>query len=792
MTNRDSSNLNRRHFLGYVALGTFGLLAKDLVYPASAMADNEVLNQKLSTLEKYHIFVPYKIARNGGKQTFTLRSGEPCQVEIPFKTQENQEITIKNRGQDGKDITVVLHTLYDRQLRIADQVYQEIFKNTPVIKESSKNKCKVVYYDIEAGEYINDLIALDFLDYIISSSKLDKKIQERYQIASINSRLLGIEQAIETALAQSQLTDIEKKLIRGTFAYVRAGEPVPDFKALTDIDSIVVNSALPLEIKQTYSLASANSRGLTVDFILVGLINDNQQLTPEEKTKYLSTYEQVCDGKTVEDEATLKSLDSLILNAKILDNAKVVYSIARTQNLLKDKDKNKEDFDKIVAAILQDADNLDNLKDRLTNIENIGESIVPIATRILKNLGIETETGVSVGSLNANLAILGGGSVAAGGLGMLGGLVVATGGAALIGAAGILSIALVSEMDSEDKKILGVAISTGTVAGGATVLAAWTAASALGVAGTLSGAAAITTTISALGGLSLMTGGAALVASGTAFLIWSLLKAGKTRDQSILHQLETRNYTYTEDTIPGYLGELIKNNLLNTYKYNNIFSAPNIPLDKLSSALSAWVSINPSEKVIALIDTSGFWGKAGIVFTDGRLLWTNNSSEYQDLAGFFKTEKNLSLLLSDYKQKNSLFQLKKVVDILSDDKYATNLSKLQELVAITSSDKKLKELLAIEDKNKLSKLKSAVDILSDKEYSQNFSKLKEVIDILSNEPELASFLPPQLVSQLSDEQYKKELFKLKEVVEMLSDESDRDKLTNLLREIGLRYKYSVV
>ncbi len=40
-------------------------------------------------------------------------------------------------------------------------------------------------------------------------------------------------------------------------------------------------------------------------------------------------------------------------------------------------------------------------------------------------------------------------------------------------------------MDSEDRKNLGIAISTGTIAGAATVLGAWTAASALGVAGTI-------------------------------------------------------------------------------------------------------------------------------------------------------------------------------------------------------------------------------------------------------------------------------------------------------------------
>ena len=362
MTHLNISPLNRRSFLSYVALGTLGLLTKDLLDPASAMADSEGLGKNFSTLENYHIFVPYTTARVGGKQTFTLRSGEPCQVAIPSKTQDSQQITIKGRGQDGKDITVVLHTLYDRQLGIKEEIYQEIDKNTQFVEEASKAKCKFVYEQVEDGEYIDDLIALDFLDYVIYSSKLGSKIQERYQIASTNSRLLGIWQAIESTLAQSKLTEAEKKLIRGTFAYVRAGEPVPDFKALTDIDSIVASSALPLEIKQSYSLSSANSRGLTVDFILVKQINDSQ-LIAEQKQNYLSIYQQVRDGKTVEDTATLNSLDSFINKAKIPENAKAVYSIARKQNL-ENQVASSEKADAFVQTAQAFKDQLTDAKDK--------------------------------------------------------------------------------------------------------------------------------------------------------------------------------------------------------------------------------------------------------------------------------------------------------------------------------------------------------------------------------------------------------------------------------------------
>ena len=95
MTHLNISSLNRRSFLSYVALGTLGLLTKDLLDPASAMADSEGSDKNISRLETYHIFVPYTTARNRGKETFTLRSGEPCQVAIPSKAQDSQREHLK-------------------------------------------------------------------------------------------------------------------------------------------------------------------------------------------------------------------------------------------------------------------------------------------------------------------------------------------------------------------------------------------------------------------------------------------------------------------------------------------------------------------------------------------------------------------------------------------------------------------------------------------------------------------------------------------------------------------------
>ncbi|WP_335184842.1 hypothetical protein [Nostoc sp.] len=118
-------------------------------------------------------------------------------------------------------------------------------------------------------------------------------------------------------------------------------------------------------------------------------------------------------------------------------------------------------------------------------------NLVPDAITMAQATGIKAGTGVAISSLsgsaatNSTLSFLGGGSVAAGGLGMLGGLAVATGGAALIGAATLVSVASPSltQMDSEDKKNLGIAAGTGIVTSAA-LSTAWAAASAFGVAST--------------------------------------------------------------------------------------------------------------------------------------------------------------------------------------------------------------------------------------------------------------------------------------------------------------------
>ncbi|OAB58550.1 hypothetical protein AY600_10480 [Phormidium willei BDU 130791] len=663
-------NISRRQALQGLTLAAMGLVLRDTLAMQPALAEPETTTSLDLETEKYHVFIPYVRSRTGGKQEITLRSGEKLELKIPARTTDNTEIPFQLPGRRGEAIAIA-HTLYDRTLRLADQIYQEI-DNTSFIQDASKTKCKLVYEQVEDARYINDLTSLQLLDYVIETSRLDDSVKDRYLLASTNSRLLGIQNVLESTLATSRLSQDKRQLILGTFELVRAGEPITNFKALSDLDSIVTTSQLPPEIQQEYTIASAKSRALTVDLIIVEWIDENPKFNESQKIGYLTAYQEVRDGREISDKFIVKKLDDLILSSRISDNAKLIYAITRQKNLGEGGDLGEK-----VMAFLQDVQTVTDLDESAKETYRLGAGVVPQATRLLSAAGAETATGVSLSSLsgaaatNATLAALGGGSVAAGGLGMLGGLVVATGGAALIGAAGLLSIALISEMDGEDFRNLGISVGTGTVAGAATVLAAWTAASTLGVTGTLSGAAAISATISALGGLSIMTGGAALVASGTAFLVWSFMKGRKRRDQGVLRQVETRIYTPTQEPKSNSLESFLATNIQQKYDLEEGFTSPNIPLDKLSTALSKWVTLEPNERVLALIDSS-IWNdaKEGVVLTDRKIRWKASVSDPDSISYdrlFSLMDSDLSVLLKNEELRDDLGRVEELTEIFYDE-----------------------------------------------------------------------------------------------------------------------------
>ena len=130
-----------------------------MIYPEIASANDDIIN------EKYHVFIPYEIAKRGGIQKVALRSGNICQVKIPARIIENDEISVSKVGIKGNDVTLILHTLYDSEIRIADKIYQEIDQADFIDNYATKGKAKQTYELLEDGEYIEDIASLDLLQY---------------------------------------------------------------------------------------------------------------------------------------------------------------------------------------------------------------------------------------------------------------------------------------------------------------------------------------------------------------------------------------------------------------------------------------------------------------------------------------------------------------------------------------------------------------------------------------------------------------------------------------------------
>lgn len=493
--------------------------------------------------ELHHIFIGYETVIAGGTQKVTLRSGKSYEVKIPANSLEGTKLRLKGCGLHLNDVVVVLHTLFDKTLDIEKQV--DLLRATVDIKPESKRRCRNVYQLIKDAKYTEDLAAQDLLDFIVSSSLTipNPSVSQRYNIASQNSKLIKIEECIENALAASNLDETQKQLIRGTYQYIRAGENITDFGVLNQLDSIIQNSSLRNELKELYFRYSVTSRASTGDLLIVNLIDNSPTITSSiYRGEILAAYTTLRDGKQVWDQASLKSLDSLILNSDIPDDCKVMYKLMR-EPVTDDKGKSAGEDSPIGSA------------KKVWDSVKKASQFVPNATQFAKAFGMKAGTGVAITGLsggaatNATLALLGGGSVATGGLGMLGGLAVATGGAALLGAAALVSVASVTQMDAEDKKKLGFAAGVGVASSAAAVGTAWAAVSAFGVAstgtgiGTLSGAAAYSAAMAALGGVGAMTGGAAFVAAGAGFAAYKFFKGNKNDPKQILKKLEAKLYS---------------------------------------------------------------------------------------------------------------------------------------------------------------------------------------------------------------------------------------------------------
>ncbi|MEH2457800.1 hypothetical protein [Nostoc sp.] len=514
------------------------------------MADNT----QVSIDEIHHIFLPYQIAKQGGTQKFTSRIGKSYEVNIPANCTEGTQVRLEKNSSgffnkvfdlflqktvlDQKHTVVTLHTLFEQNDNIDKMIFKLI--NNADIKFESKTRCSNIYNSLSNAEYKNDLSALELLDFIVDSAQSDTSFCRRYSLASQNFRLIAIAECIDKSLEISKLKQFQKESIRGVFQCIRAGESISDFTSLNQLDSIVQNSSIPGNIKQLHFNFSVKSRAITADLLIVNRINS---ITASiYRAELLSAYSKLRDGEQISCKINLKSLDTLILDSNIADDCKRLYKLMREPiNSQKGKSAAESSILETVQTVYKSVKKASNL--------------VPNTITMAQATGIKAGTGVAISSLsggaatNSTLAFLGGGSVAAGGLGMLGGLAVATGGAALIGAAALVSVASLTQMDSEDHKNLGIAAGAGVVTSAAAISTAWAAASAFGVASTgtaistLSGAAAYSASMAFLGGVGLMTGGSAIVAFVVGFAAWTLLKGDKNDPKKILKQLEAKLYS---------------------------------------------------------------------------------------------------------------------------------------------------------------------------------------------------------------------------------------------------------
>lgn len=103
----------------------------------------------------------------------------------------------------------------------------------------------------------------------------------------------------------------------------------------------------------------------------------------------------------------------------------------------------------------------------------------------------------------------------------------------------------------------------------------------------------------------------------------------------------------TSPYLVGFI-DFLNDKLPKKFNSEEVFIAPNIPLDKFTNALSNYAIVNADEQILALIDTS-YWhdAKEGILLTNNRVIWKRgwsspNFINYVDVADETKEIPELS------------------------------------------------------------------------------------------------------------------------------------------------------
>jgi hypothetical protein len=384
--------------------------------------------------ELYHIFIAYQSADQGGSQTVTLKNGKSYTVRIPPHPTEGANLRLKGCGIRGNDAFLVLHSFYRSELNLDRQINRLI--NQFSLYEQTKIRCLEAYNRLNNGQATPDCTALDLLDYLVLTSKLYSDIGQRYIIASQYSRCLSLEHCLEKALETSDL-DLEEKIkLKGTYQYVRSGEAVPDLVALTNIDTIILNSSLKSNLKKYYLRASVTARVLTLDILIINTIYNQPQLSESDKKRYAKTYIQLREGKTVVDTLTLISLDEWMINAEIPVMGKVIYQLIRQPDLALN-----HEFD--------DDDYLESFKSIEITMQSILEKSQDYPATDIQRIDIAEVKIDRLAEKSYN-------SVSRGGLGLLSGNVIIKGAIPLIEMTARVAIAETAQKSISDKIKLGI------------------------------------------------------------------------------------------------------------------------------------------------------------------------------------------------------------------------------------------------------------------------------------------------------------------------------------------------
>ncbi len=382
--------------------------------------------------EIYHIFVAHQTASQGGNQKVTLKSGKSYNVRIRPNSTEGSTLRLKKCGLQGNDVFLVLHTLYNSDFNL-DRRMNNLVINASIY-ERSKTRCLEVYNRINSGLYSYDLAALNLLDFLVNSSNIDLLIGLRYTMASENSQWIAIDKKLEEMLKLAKLSDIQKYQIQGSYQYIKAGEPLPNLDNFKQLNALIINMAIAIELKDKYLLASAISTALRIDMLIINLIHNSPEIDDSQRRKYLSIYQKIRDGSTVVDNSILENCDAVIFQAKIPRICKVAYQLLREKYWELELGAESERF----SAVFQQFKKAEQLVKKIENPEKVTNSFGNMA--IQKGMLIEVVDD----------------AVVSGGVGVLAGVKILKGGEALIGAVGLVAIASILEMTTQEKIRLGI------------------------------------------------------------------------------------------------------------------------------------------------------------------------------------------------------------------------------------------------------------------------------------------------------------------------------------------------